>query len=180
MKIDEVQALSPFQTSANCAAFDLGTTTGMSLLTSGKVICQRIHFQTAKGRKTLPDDHQGKRFADLFAFCAALFDSNRLDYVFYEEAGAFRNVTSARVPYGMRGVLLAAAAASDIPTLGIHAQTLKKAATGSGRAQKSDMIAAAEDMYPGTAGQINHDQADSLCLLRHGLIEITKAKPVRA
>ena len=173
--ISEIQFPSPIDTNLNCAAFDLGTTTGVSTLVAGTITCQRIQFKNAAGRKTMPDDHPGYRFSELFAYLTALFDQNKYDFIFYEEPGSFRNVMTSRVPFGMRAILLAAAAAADIPVKGVHVQTLKKAATGSARSEKFDMIIAAEKKYPACAGEINHDQADSLCLLTYGIDQVIGA-----
>ena len=170
--INEIQFASNLDTNLNCAAFDLGTTTGVSTLVAGNISCARIQFKNATGRKTMPDDHPGYRFSELLGYLTALFDQNRYDFVFYEEPGSFRNVMTSRVPFGMRAILLAAASSADIPVKGVYVQTLKKAATGAARAEKFDMILAAEQKYPAVAGQINHDQADSLCLLDYGLSQV--------
>jgi Holliday junction resolvasome RuvABC endonuclease subunit len=52
----------------------------------------------------------------------------------------------------------------------VHSATLKKAATGSGRAEKDAMIKAAKKRFPGIE-ILSDDHADALCLLDYAVKE---------
>jgi Holliday junction resolvasome RuvABC endonuclease subunit len=153
----------------SCAAFDLGTNSGISVLSKGVIDCQLVECINRKGRKHKPDDHPGYRYQQFADYLDHFFQQYQVGCVFYEEAGTFRNVTTARVPYGMRALLLAAASRAQVPVVGVHVQTLKKYATGSARADKSEIIAYAARRFGIVESAINHDQADSLALLSYGI-----------
>lgn len=153
----------------SCAAFDLGTNSGISVLSRGVIECQLLECINRKGRKHKPDDHPGYRYQQFADYLEHFFQHYQLGCVFYEEAGTFRNVTTARVPYGMRALLLAAASRAQVSVVGVNVQTLKKFATGSARADKSEIITYAARRFSIVESAINHDQADSLALLSYGI-----------
>jgi Holliday junction resolvasome RuvABC endonuclease subunit len=65
------------------------------------------------------------------------------------------------------GVLLALLAEREVPHVAVSPSTLKKHATGSGRAEKGQMVEAARWRWGLRADgeELGHDQADALCVL---------------
>lgn len=77
--------------------------------------------------------------------------------VAYEEPGVFRSVAATRSIYGRRGILHAVASGAALHT--VTPSQLKKWATGSGKASKSDMVMAAR-RYKGSVK--DHNEADAI------------------
>jgi Holliday junction resolvasome RuvABC endonuclease subunit len=89
--------------------------------------------------------------------------SGGLDLVVYETPFA-RGRDATRCGWGSAGVIEAAASLAGLPVLDISVATIKKFATGSGNAPKSEMIAAAQRLgYDGA----NEHIADAWCLLKY-------------
>lgn len=74
-----------------------------------------------------------------------------------------KSAQAARVAFGMVTRVEEAAARRRIPVREVHNSTLKAWATGSGRADKAAMVAAAQGLYPGVF--TSDDEADSALLL---------------
>ncbi len=64
--------------------------------------------------------------------------------------------------------VLAFAAEHDIETMPVHSATLKKFATGNGRASKADMVTAARARG---WSLVDHNEADAALLLEYALNE---------
>lgn len=85
-----------------------------------------------------------------------------LECVIYECPFA-RSLATTRSLWGLAGILEAVARKYEFEALDIQPTKLKAWATGSGRASKADMIAAAQQMgYTGA----NEHEADAFCLLK--------------
>lgn len=103
-----------------------------------------------------------KRPEKLAAFLTRLVIPKRtaIDLVVYERPFA-RGLHATRMLWGMAGVVEAWAADNGLPVLDVLPTTIKKWATGSGKATKRDMIAKAAALgYPG----LNEHEADALLL----------------
>lgn len=71
------------------------------------------------------------------------------------------NKNHSEIHFGMVGVLAEWCFRNDVPLLRATAGAVKKALSGSGRAEKADMLAAAREKFPELNVQ-NHDEADAL------------------
>ena len=149
-------------------ALDMATTTGWALVDRGQIRTGTFKTTRAKGRKTLPDEHEGIEFDRFEKWLWKMLKEFDPDVVFFEEAGGFRNVTTARKPYGYRGLMMACCARLNIPMQGVSPSTVKKFATGNGRAQKEEMIHAAKQKFPDV--EVPDDNAaDALHILAYGM-----------
>lgn len=95
-----------------------------------------------KGNKSRPMDHPGRQFWDMETTLWDLLQNHQPDRIAYEtpagQMNAMKNL------YGYRSLLMYVAAEMSIPVLSIYPSTLKKFATGSGRADKAQMAEALE------------------------------------
>ena len=135
-------------------ALDLGTRTGWAVTPSESGVWR---FPSIKGA------HPGNR---LLQFERTIRDYVRVsDLVVYEKVmGHGKGGTAAAHLYGaFEGFLFATCAVDDTPVRSCHVGTLKKHATGNGRASKEEMIIAAQDAFGMKVQDDNH--ADALWLL---------------
>jgi len=152
----------------NLLALDMATTTGWAQLVAGEVTAGRFKVVRRKGRTTLPDDHDGIEFLQFQRWVNVRLKEATFDLIVYEEPASFRNITSTAKPYGFRGCLMAVAAMHRIPVYPVNNQRLKKAATGSGKAEKVHMLRLARQRHPGLSVE-DDNVADALHLLAYGL-----------
>lgn len=97
-----------------------------------------------------------KRFSEIRANCD-------IELVVYERPFG-RGMDATRCGWGIAGIVEAVATAHGWPVTDTDPQTIKKFATGKGRAEKEQMIAAARGMgYTGN----NEHEADAYCLLKY-------------
>lgn len=151
-------------------ALDMAMTTGYAILDRGQVRAGCYNIPTAKkGRKTLPDDHMGKRLLDFETWVHNILSKLQPNVVFFEEAGGhYQNQSAARMAYAQWGAMVMRAAHFNIPIVGVRNTTLKKYAAGNGRAQKEDMIHAAKQKFPDV--EIPDDNAaDAVHILAYGM-----------
>lgn len=96
---------------------------------------------------------------------------NRLDVIVFERPFA-RGQAATRLLWGMAGQLESIAHDRGVAVLDMTPAEIKKWATGNGRAEKADMIAAAQRL--GYTGDNEHE-ADAWCLLKfaEATLEIT-------
>jgi len=90
-----------------------------------------------------PKDSYGTMFNKLTRFiseCDGLYMPNRLTTIAYEQAH-FRSGPSTRIGVGCNTVVLMACDSMQIQPFSVHTASLKKWATGNGRASKDDMMA---------------------------------------
>ncbi len=165
-------------------ALDLATTTGWALRArDGSVTSGVQRFDLARG------ESPGMRFLRLRRWLQELVESapfmvggvsldvnerpraqeattKLVDVISYERAH-HRGGAATAVCVGMATVMLEEAARLGIEVSPVATTTLKKHATGSGRAGKDEMIAAASkrwhSVYP--SGVEDDNQADALCIL---------------
>lgn len=85
-----------------------------------------------------------------------------LDVLVYEEQQHIRG-RYALLSWGWQVVILMFCRCADVRPVAVNASTLKKWATGSGRASKADMIVAARERFG--VGTEDDNEADAVCLL---------------
>ena len=96
---------------------------------------------------------------------------HRFSVVVYETPFA-RGRDATRSLWGIAGILEAVVTDAALPVVDVAVPTIKKFATGDGRASKVEMIAAARRMgYTGN----NEHEADAVCLLRYAEANLEKA-----
>ena len=139
-------------------ALDLGS--HMALAHNGMddpIIVDSHHFEGCRSHRmgaTFKWLH--KRFTQIKAACP-------IDLVVYERPFG-RGMDATRCGWGIAGLVEAAATIQGWPVTDTDPQTIKKFATGKGRAEKEAMIAAARKM--GYTGHDEHE-ADAFCLLKY-------------
>lgn len=137
-------------------ALDLATKTGFA------------HTDGTSGVYTLPakrdDEHNGFRFYSFATWLADSLDAHKVDAIVYELAH-HRGGDATRLAVGLVTIVQLVAAYSGIRRVrGYHTATLKKHATGDGRAKKPAMAAAAKERHP-TIELIDDNHVDALWLL---------------
>lgn len=139
------------------AAFDLGST----------MACARDEL--GETHQTFDGD-RARRLSFTWAWLVRMVQG--ADLVVYERPFA-RGQAATRSLWGLAGAIEMAAYDAGIPCLDIDPSTIKKWATGSGKADKEAMLRAARGMgYKGT----NEHEADAYCLL-HFVHDTTKEIP---
>lgn len=139
-------------------AFDFGSHTGWALDESGRVTSGVQEFALARGESA------GMRFIRFSAWLREMLDKTRPSIVVYEQAhhrGGF--ATDLLVGFVTR--LQEECAVRKIEYRGVHSATLKKAVTGSGRADKALMIAHAAEEFERDARTLDDNEADALGLI---------------
>ena len=135
------------------------------------------NFAFAHNRTKVPVTHleilkgetRAHRLGYLNEFLTKLFYDYRrrtmpgFDIAVYETPFA-RGRDATRSLWGIAGIIEACATNAGLPVVDVAVPTIKKFATGHGKASKDDMIAAARRMgYKGS----NEHEADAVCLLRY-------------
>lgn len=163
----------------NTLALDLAGVLGWSIhiestneiLSGTKSIKRKIG---KKGRKTLPDEpdeHPGTVFLNMHKWLRSMLKMWRIKTIVIEKAmvGGWgkTNYDTTGQQRGLAGIVMLHAANRDIEVIEDYtAATIKKSFTGSGKAQKEDMVAVARKA--GFKVQ-SHDEADAIALLSHHL-----------
>ena len=140
-------------------ALDLASTVGWANYANGIIDSGSQAFKAKDGT------HQGERYAQFHRWLSEKIRTDKPAQIAYEEAmGFFKSASAAQIAYGFRGILMSLAAAHNIPCYGYVAPTVKKFWTGSGRADKDDMIAATLLKLP-DVDLSDANQADALAIL---------------
>lgn len=148
-------------------AIDPGTKLGWALGRDGRLIESGVEDLSPRRGES-----KGARFLRFRAWLAGAgmvgwSELKRPDLVIYEMAH-HRGGAATEVGVGITTRIQEFAAEHGIECVGIHSATLKKRATGSGRAGKPDMIGRAMALFPTSAAgyeDMTDDEADALCLL---------------
>ena len=144
-------------------ALDLATTTGWATNALNRV-SGTIEFALKRG------ESPGMRFLRCRAWLNEFHEltNARLDILCYEQAH-HRGGAATACCVGLVTVAQSFAAENGIELMPVHTATLKKFATGSGRANKQDMIEAAR-----TRGwqPVDDNEADAQLLLDYALSEL--------
>ncbi len=149
-------------------ALDLATTTGWAKLDNGILSCGIEKFVRRTGRRSKEDEHDGIQFSRYEIWLWRLLGELQPDFVFFEEpAGGIGGKTALKC-IGWKVLTMACCARKGIPMAGVHASTLKKYATGSGRADKEEMMHVAARKFVGL--EIPDDNAaDAIHILCYGM-----------
>lgn len=147
----------------NILSLDMATKTGWAT----NIYSKRsgvIEFQIKRG------ESPGMRFLRCRSWLNEMWKllNSKIDLIVYEQAH-HRGGAATAVCVGLSTEVLAFAAEHNIETMPVHTATLKKFATGNGRASKVDMINAAKTKgwSPG-----DHNKADAQLLLEYALSEL--------
>ena len=108
------------------------------------------------------DGTRAERLASTMVWLLAI-DWHHFDACIYETPFA-RGRDATRCGWGVAGLIEACASNSCVPVMDAAVSTIKKFATGHGKACKEDMVAAAQRFgYKGS----NEHEADAVCLLKY-------------
>lgn len=131
---------------------DLGTHTGWAAICpDGRIESGVQHFEVARG------DSPGMRWLRFNAWLDEVLRLTHPDLVVYEQAH-HRGGAATEITIGFATRVQEACAEWGTEHTTVHSATLKKFATGNGRASKDEMIEAAETRWPGSFA---HDEADA-------------------
>ncbi len=147
----------------NLFALDIATKTGWATNIHGRR-SGIIEFAVKRG------ESPGMRFLRCRAWLNEMWGllNSQIQLIVYEEAH-YRGGASTAVCVGLITEVVAFSAQHDIELMSVHTATLKKFATGNGRAGKPDMIRAA--MARGWAPQ-DDNEADAALLLEYAFKEL--------
>lgn len=147
----------------NILSLDLASTTGWATNSQGRR-SGTVEFALKRG------ESPGMRFLRCRAWLNELVSllDGKIDIICYEQAH-HRGGAATSVCVGLVTEVLAYAAELGIEVMPVHTATLKKFATGNGRANKYDMVEAAKRR--GWDPQ-SHDEADAQLLLEYMLSEL--------
>lgn len=138
-------------------AFDLGR--NMAWASNYHSTNLKVHV----GHEVLQGSMRAHRLDHLDRWLHENFYWQGLEAVIYETPFA-RGRDATRTLWGIAGIIEAKASRFNLPVVDAAVPTIKKFATGHGKACKEDMIAAAQKFgYRGT----NEHEADAVCLLRY-------------
>lgn len=143
-------------------ALDMATTTGWAAKTETGVTSGTHKLTLRRG------ESEGMRFLRFRAWVKDILELVQPDVVAYE-APHHRGGHATALAVGLRTILLAEVASRGIEHTSVHTATLKKHATGNGRASKDEMIAAACQL--GYAPS-DDNEADALHVLHWALEEV--------
>lgn len=158
---------------------DLGTHTGWAIAEGTRFVGSGVRDFSVKA-----GHHIGKRGIKFYNF---LLDLGHIDEIFYEKiqfGGGFKNKKTGQwvnptndgreLYHGLLMIMNMFAAGNDIPVIGVHPGTLKKAFTGSGASKKLQMCEQARSMgwRGGQAGTEEYDdEADAIALISTQVLE---------
>ena len=137
-------------------ALDLGTQMGWALLRDKHIMSGSEGFHTSRYCGG------GRRFLKFTNFLNELNKNFPIDAVFFEEVSFHKHTAPAHVYGGFLAHLTAWCEDKEIPYEGVSVGTIKKHATGTGKANKQDMIKAAEAKG---FNPVDDNEADALALL---------------
>ena len=146
----------------NILALDCGTKTGWASSFAGHIESGTHDFTPARG------DSPGMRFLRFRSWLKDMFSMTDPALVIYERAH-MRGGYATDLLVGFTTRIQEECAEQGVECEAVHTATLKKAATGSGRADKAAMIAVAEERFGRTT--VDDNEADALCLLWYAMRE---------
>ena len=142
----------------NILALDCGTKTGYATNLLNGEGSGVVDFKP-KARES-----GGMRFLRFASWLSEMFDLVKPDLVIYEMPHN-RGGSATEILNGMVAIVQKECASRDIEYTTVHSATLKKFATGSGRAGKEDMIHKAIEVF--NKRILDDNEADALWLLEY-------------
>ena len=139
-------------------ALDLATKTGWALRSNGHVESGVQVFDLKRG------ESPGMRFVRFRRWLYQMLESFEAGDVVAFEQAHHRGGAATQLCVGMSTRVLEACAELGLEHTSVHSATLKKFATGSGRASKEEMLATARARWPEVK---THDEADARHLLQY-------------
>ena len=146
----------------NRLTLDLGTHTGWASYIDGSIQSGVQDFSLKRG------ESPGMRFIMFRSWLKKMLKVVQPDIVVYEQPH-HRGGAATELLVGFSTRVMEMCARYEVEHAGVHTATLKKWATGNGRASKEDMIKRA-NMFPNVA-ITDDNEADALCLLFYSLKE---------
>lgn len=138
----------------------------------------RIQFGTWRLRQAA-QEHDGRRLIRLSTFIMETAHRLGCNKIAFEDAGfGSINRHTESMHNELRGVIKRCAAELQIPFIGFHPTSIKKFGTGYGRADKRQMIMAAEQHFEIKVA--NDNEADALFVLAMAQQEYKVAERLRA
>lgn len=139
----------------NIVAIDPGTSCGWAIRQADGRISDSGVWNLKEGRF----EGGGMRYVRLRMHLRVLLDHALPGLVAFEEVHGHKGTDAAHIYGGVIATLTEECEARGIPYQGIPVGTVKKFATGKGNADKTAMVAAAHEKWPGWHG--THDEADA-------------------
>lgn len=146
--------------SMSILAIDQGTHTGFALLENGRRESGTVVFDVKRG------ESPGCRYIRFNRWLEE-FGGDRINLLIYEQ-NHHRGGAATEVAAGFTTRIQEFCARHNIEHLPVHSSTLKKFATGSGKADKSVMLSRARARWPSVA---DDNEADAQWLLEYALSE---------
>jgi len=146
----------------NFLCLDCGTKTGWASLVDGRIESGVQDFSLKRG------ESKGIRFLRFNTWLVGMLELVKPHVVVYEMAH-FRGGHATEILVGMTTRIEQFCEEKGIEYSSIHSATLKKFATGSGRANKQDMIRMASQFFAKTVE--SDDEADALLILKWAMRE---------
>ena len=146
----------------NILTIDCGTKTGWASLVNGRIESGVQNFSLKRG------ESKGIRFLRFNTWLVGMLELVKPHVVVYEMAH-FRGGSATEILVGMTTRIEEFCESKKIEYSSVHSATLKKFATGSGRASKQDMMKMASQFFAKTVD--SDDEADALLILKWGMKE---------
>ena len=140
----------------NILTIDCGTKTGWASLVNGRIESGVQYFSLKRG------ESKGIRFLRFNTWLVGMLELVKPYVVVYEMAH-FRGGSATEILVGMTTRIEEFCESKSIEYSSVHSATLKKFATGSGRASKQDMMKMASQFFAKVVD--SDDEADALLIL---------------
>ena len=157
-------------------ALDLGTKTGWAINDEGVIRSGMEDFTPTKY------GYRGSRYLDFSAWLCAIYTLYHFESVYYEMPH-MRGRWATEALHGYLAYLYGFLAPHDIDPIAVHSGTIKKFATGNGKASKEEMIVKAQEFIEigiprgKTVRLITDDnEADAICLLKYAESQLEEEK----
>ena len=154
----------------NVLALDLASTVGYAYNLEGEIYTGFKAFTRKTGRKTIEDEHPGKKYGNFIVWLYRQLEAIKPVHVIYEEPAMFQSKSANDMAGGLRGITLGLCGNKNIQVSHIYPNQLKLFATGSGKSKKPQVIKACQDRL---GSKIEDDnEADARWLLEYHLTSL--------